>query len=73
MVRKHEGLRARTRLDSMHTPMIYLESIERRPWWHAFRKQQGLVFWDMDAESGESSPSNNSLEGDAWKPTRASG
>jgi hypothetical protein len=73
MVRKHKGLRAGTRLDSPYTPMIYSESIERRPWWHAFKKQRGLVFWDMNAESDESAPSNNSLAGDAWKPTRASG
>ena len=59
LVRKHKGLRAGTRPDSAHTPVIYLESIERRPWWHAFKKQRGLVFWDMDAESDESSPSNH--------------
>jgi hypothetical protein len=29
--------------------MIYLHSVERRPWWHVFKKQHGLVFWDMDA------------------------
>jgi hypothetical protein len=49
LVRRHDGLRMATRRESVHTPMIYLHSVERRPWWHVFKKQHGLVFWDMDA------------------------
>jgi hypothetical protein len=64
LVRGDEVLRKATVKTSMYTPMIYLESLERRPWWHIFRKQQGFTFWNMDAESDEE-PSNKTME-----PTR---
>lgn len=61
LVRQGKKLRAATRKDSAHTPMLFLESIERQPWWHVLKRSQGFVFWNMDAERSEA-PSNNSLQ-----------
>jgi hypothetical protein len=41
-----------SRKDS-ETPMIYAESVERRPWWHIFKHNRGYTFWDMDAKVDE--------------------
>lgn len=70
MVKNDQTLVARVHRDGAVTPMLYADSVERRPWWQGFRSGSGYAFWDMDAEE---SPSNNSLEGDACKATRASG
>jgi hypothetical protein len=37
LVRRNEALRKATIKTSKHTPMIYLESLGRRPWWHIFK------------------------------------
>lgn len=52
MVRKAKSLRGNIRTASL-TPMIYLEEIERRPWWYRFKTQPGFSFWDMDKEDEE--------------------
>ena len=52
MVRQAKSLRGNIRTASL-TPMIYLEEIERRPWWHRFKTQPGFAFWDMDKEDKE--------------------
>lgn len=52
MVRQANSLRGNIKTDSL-TPRIYLESIERRPWWHRFKTQTGFSFWDMDQEDEE--------------------
>lgn len=49
MVRQAKSLRANIRTASL-TPMIYVEIIERRPWWHRFKMQPGFAFWNMDKE-----------------------
>ena len=64
LVRGNAELRKAISRTSVYTPMIYLESLERRPWWHIFKKQQGFTFWNMDVESDEE-PSNKTME-----PTR---
>lgn len=61
LVRGNATLRKVTIKTSVYTPMIYLESLERRPWWHMFKKQQGFTFWRMDVESDEE-PSNKSMQ-----------
>jgi hypothetical protein len=60
MVRESKSLRSAGIKSSSFTPMIYLESIERRPWWYKFKTQHGFVFWNMDLEAaGETS--NNTI------------
>jgi len=49
MVRQTKSLRTNIRTASL-TPMIYLESIERRPWRRRFKTQPGFAFWNMDQE-----------------------
>ena len=52
MVRQAKSLSGNIRTASL-TPMIYLDSIERRPWWHRFKTQPGFAFWNMDKEDEE--------------------
>lgn len=61
LVKNDQTLVARVRRDAAVTPMMYAESVERRPWWQGFKSGSGYVFWDMDAEEP---PSNNSAEDD---------
>lgn len=49
MVRDHERLQAALHRNG-YTSMIYLESIELKPWWYSFKKRHGFAFWDMDKE-----------------------
>ena len=71
LVRTDEALLKCVCRETSPNPMLFAERIERRSWWKGFRSGKGFTFWDMDAES-QASPSNNSLEGDACKATRAS-
>lgn len=71
LVRQDKALLGNVRRETSPNPMLFAESIERRPWWKGFSSGKGFTFWDMDAES-EAVPSNNSLESDACKATRAS-
>lgn len=64
LVRNDEVLRTATIRDSAHTPMLFIESLERRPWWHALKRKRGFTFWNMDAEL-DKAPSNKMME-----PTR---
>lgn len=50
LVKSDQTLIARVHREVEVTPMLYAESIERRPWWQGFRSGSGYAFWEMDAE-----------------------
>lgn len=60
MVRQSKSLRSAAIKPSSFTPMIYLESVERRPWWYRFKTQHGFAFWNMDLED-EGNTSDNTI------------
>jgi hypothetical protein len=50
LVKNDQTLVTRVDRDAAVTPLLYAESIERRPWWQGFRSGSGYSFWCMDSE-----------------------